>query len=440
MLTTIKARLEELTQNIGFKRYLFNTLWMFSDHVFRLVAGVVVGIWVARYLGPDQFGIFNYAIAFVAIFGVIAKLGLDSLVVKEVVHTPEQSDAYMGTAFWLKTGGAALTVVAGLGYIFFSDEPDATRFYIFLLTLGLFFQAFEVVDFYFQAKVLSKFVSICKNVQLAISCAVKLYLVYIKADLLAFIAVQFLDQVTLGLTQLLVYRIYSGRLAFLKQFNKRMAHELLRNSWPLVLGSVVIMIYMRIDQIMIMKMVGEREMGIFSAAVRLSEAWYFVPVVITNSLFPAIVNAKKVSETEYRQRLQRLFNFMVWISLAVAIMVTFLSPFLVTMLFGEPYAGAARILSIHVWAGVFVCLGVASTGWFLSENLQQFGLLKSVLGVCLNVVLNFILIPVYGAVGSAIATISCQIVVSFLLNAFHPRAREIFKMQLRALMLFKISG
>ncbi len=440
MLTTIKARLEELTQNKGFKRYLFNTLWMFSDQVFRLLAGVIVGIWVARYLGPDQFGVFNYAIAFVAIFGVIAKVGLDSLVVKNVVHTPERSDLIMGTAFWLKMAGAVVTVVTGLGYVFFSGEAEATKFYIFLLTLGLFFQAFEVVDFYFQAKVLSKLVSICKATQLAISCAVRLYLVYIKADLLAFIAVQFLDQVTLGLTQLLVYKIYSGRVTFLKRFNADVARELLRDSWPLVLGSVVIMIYMRIDQIMIMNMVGEREMGIFSAAVRLSEAWYFVPVVISNSLFPAILNAKKVSETEYRQRMQRLFTFMVWISLAVAIGVTFLSSFLVTALFGEAYAGAAQILSIHVWAGIFVCLGVASTGWFLNENLQQFALVKSVLGVCLNVALNFVLIPMYGAVGSAIATISCQIAVSFLFNAFHPRTREIFRMQVKSLMLFKLNG
>ncbi len=346
----------------------------------------------------------------------------------------------MGTAFWLKMAGAVVTVVTGLGYVFFSGEAEATKFYIFLLTLGLFFQAFEVVDFYFQAKVLSKLVSICKATQLAISCAVRLYLVYIKADLLAFIAVQFLDQVTLGLTQLLVYKIYSGRVTFLKRFNADVARELLRDSWPLVLGSVVIMIYMRIDQIMIMNMVGEREMGIFSAAVRLSEAWYFVPVVISNSLFPAILNAKKVSETEYRQRMQRLFTFMVWISLAVAIGVTFLSSFLVTALFGEAYAGAAQILSIHVWAGIFVCLGVASTGWFLNENLQQFALVKSVLGVCLNVALNFVLIPMYGAVGSAIATISCQIAVSFLFNAFHPRTREIFRMQVKSLMLFKLNG
>lgn len=440
MFTTLKARLEELRQNKGFKRYLFNTLWMFSDQVFRLLAGVVVGIWVARYLGPDQFGIFNYAIAFVAIFGVIAKLGLDSLVVRNVVHTPEQADLYMGTAFWLKICGGFLTVFTGLAYVFISNEADATKLYIFLLTIGLFFQAFEVVDFYFQARVLSKLVSICKTTQLVISCAVRLYLVYIKADLFAFIAVQFLDQVTLGLTQLVVFRVYSGGLRFLKSFDKAVAKDFLRHAWPLVLGSVVIMIYMRIDQIMIMKMVGEREMGIFSAAVRLSEAWYFVPVVISNSLFPAILNAKKVSEIEYRQRIQRLFNFMVWISLGVAIVVTFMSSFLVTMLFGEAYAGAAHILSIHVWAGIFVCLGVASTGWFLNENLQQFALLKSVLGVCLNIALNFVLIPLYGAVGSAIATISCQIAVSFLFNAFHARAREIFHMQVKALMLFKING
>jgi PST family polysaccharide transporter len=195
------------------------------------------------------------------------------------------------------------------------------------------------------------------------------------------------------------------------------------------------MIYMRIDQIMIMKMIGQREMGLFSAAVRLSEAWYFVPMVITNSLFPAILNAKKTDELEYRRRLVRLFQFMFGISVAVALPISLLSPWLITLLFGQDFAGGAPVLAVHVWTGLFTALGVASSGWFIAENLLKFALLKTLVGAAINILVNFLLIPRFGIMGAAVSTITCQACVSVLFNAFHPRARDIFKLQMQALRL-----
>ena len=437
MPRSMKVRFDEIKNHQGLHRYFFNTLWMFSDQVLRLVAGVLVGIWVARYLGPVQFGILNYAIAFVAIFGVVAKLGLDNLVVKGIVTDVGNTDYYLGTAFWLKIIGSLITLTITGAYLFISNEPGATPIYILILSTGMIFQSFEVIDFYFQAKVLSKFASISKTVQLIVSCIVKIYLIYIEADLVLFVAVQFLDQVSLGLTQFVVFKVYTKSTKFLTHFNLDIAKDLLKHSWPLIFGSIAIMIYMRIDQIMIMKMVGEREMGLFSAAVRLSEAWYFVPMVITNSLFPAILNAKKVDEGEYYRRLQRLLILMVIISLAVAIPATFLSKWVMTILFGEAYAAGASVLSIHIWAGLFTSLGLASSGWFLSENLLRFSLVKTVIGVFINIILNFILIPKFGIAGAAISTIVCQAAVSFLFNSLHPKSFIVFKMQLKALVFLK---
>jgi O-antigen/teichoic acid export membrane protein len=436
MVNRLKEHAYNLRQNQGFKRYLFNTLWMFSDQVIRLLAAVVVGIWVARYLGPGQFGVLNYAVAFVAIFGVISKLGMDSIMVRDLVNDPLNSQKLLGTAYWLKILGALAAFVMIGGYALFSAETGDTKAYLLILAMGLFFQAFEVIDFFFQAKVLSKFVSICKTIQLLISSAAKVYLVYAGADLIWFIAVQLLDQVTLGITQAIAFRIHTGNLQFLRYFSWASARTLIRESWPLIFGSIVVMIYMKVDQIMIMNILGEHEMGLFSAAVRISEAWYFVPVVITNSLFPAIINAKKTDEQQYRKRLQRLFNFMVMISLAVAIGVTLVSTWVMTLLFGEAYRAAGPILSIHVWAGIFVSLGVASSGWFLSENLQRFALVKAIIGMCLNIGLNFILIPRYGAIGSAVATIISQMSGAVVLNALHSKSMEVLKMQLQALFFF----
>jgi O-antigen/teichoic acid export membrane protein len=412
-------------------------MWLFSDQLLRIVAGLFVGIWVARYLGPNQFGLLNYALAFMAIFGVIAKLGLDSLIVRNIVNHPDKSDVYLGTAFWLKIIGAALTLTITAAYLLLGDEARATNIYILLLISSLIFQSFEVADFFFQAKVLSKFTSISKTIQLIISSLVKVYLITIQADLLSFILVQFLDQVTLGVTQFLAFRYYSKNSHFIRHFNMNVAKDLLRNAWPLIFGSLVIMIYMRIDQIMIMKIIGEKEMGLFSAAVRLSEAWYFVPMIITNSLFPAVLNAKKTDETEYKKRMQHLFNLMFIISIGVAIPISVASPWLIDIFYGEAYQASAKILTLHVWTGVFVSLGVASSNWFLAENLQKFALWKTIAGAIINIVLNFLLIPRFGIIGAAFSTLACQMCASVFFNVLYKKSRPIFRMQMNAILLYK---
>jgi len=437
MIKSLKEKIHIATKHQGFKRYLFNTMWLFSDQLLRIVAGLFVGIWVARYLGPNQFGLLNYALAFMAIFGVIAKLGLDSLIVRNIVNHPDKSDVYLGTAFWLKIIGAALTLAITAAYLLLGDEARATNIYILLLISSLIFQSFEVADFFFQAKVLSKFTSISKTIQLIISSLVKVYLITIQADLLSFILVQFLDQVTLGVTQFLAFRYYSKNSHFIRHFNMNVAKDLLRNAWPLIFGSLVIMIYMRIDQIMIMKIIGEKEMGLFSAAVRLSEAWYFVPMIITNSLFPAVLNAKKTDETEYKKRMQHLFNLMFIISIGVAIPISVASPWLIDIFYGEAYQASAKILTLHVWTGVFVSLGVASSNWFLAENLQKFALWKTIAGAIINIVLNFLLIPRFGIVGAAFSTLACQMCASVFFNVLYKKSRPIFRMQMNAILLYK---
>jgi len=154
------------------------------------------------------------------------------------------------------------------------------------------------------------------------------------------------------------------------KFKRETAVSLLKDSWPLILSSMVIAIYMKIDQVMIKEMLDAEAVGNYAAAVRLSEAWYFIPMVISSSLFPAIINAKKISEKLYYDRLQKLYNLMVWMAISIALPMTFLSDWIVNLLYGAKYSEAGDVLMIHIWAGVFVFLGVASGKWFVAENLQ----------------------------------------------------------------------
>lgn len=417
--------LKRLSAHQGVRRYFFNTSWMFAEQVLRIVAGLFVGVYVARYLGPEQFGIYSYAAAFVALFGTIARLGLDGIVVRDLVNHPQERDVYLGTAFWLKLTGAFLALGLLAIAAQFTSNDATTNLYIFIIASGLIFQSFDVVDFHFQSKVLSKYVSISRLIQLGLSSVLKLYFIFIQADLLWFVLVSLIDQITLALSLIFAYwRQKIGR--FFGRFNLGTAKTMLRNSWPLILSGIAISLYMRIDQIMIKEMLGEKEVGLYSAAVRLSEAWYFVPVIIATSLFPAIINAKKISQELYNKRLQRLYFIMIYFAVGVALAVTFMAESIVVTLYGMHYQDAGIVLSIHIWAGVFVGLGVVNGQWFLAENLQKIATLNTLIGAAANVVLNYFLIPIYGITGVAFATFTSYGVAAYLTLLLHKKTRGRF--------------
>jgi O-antigen/teichoic acid export membrane protein len=418
----------------GFRRYFSNSFWMMGEQLLRMIAGVLVGIWVARYLGPQQFGVFSYALAFVALFGSVAKLGLDSIVVRELVNDADNREIYLGTAFWLKIFGAGITLAVVAIAATFASNSHATNIYILIIACGIVFQSFEVIDFYFQARVLSKFVSISRGIQLLISSLLKIYLVVTGAELFWFVFITLVDQLTLAASLVMAYRLQKEK-SFYRHFDWAIAKQMLRGSWPLIFSGLVVMLYMRIDQIMIKEMLGEKEVGIYSAAIRLSEVWYFIPVLITQSLFPAIVSAKKTSEALYLIRLQRLYAFLVWMGILIALPMTFLSNWLVVLLFGVAYSDAGPVLMIHIWTGVFVFLGVASSSWLISEHLQQIALYRTISGLLTNITLNIILIPAYGVIGAAIATVTAQIMAALVFDMFSRKTRATFFMKLKAFNL-----
>lgn len=259
----------------------------------------------------------------------------------------------------------------------------------------------------------------------------KIYLILSQAPLIYFAWAVVFDSVVLALGYVYFY-FTKGSLKSFLNFQKSTAVSLLKDSWPLILSGLVIMIYMRIDQVMIKEMLGAEAVGQYAAAVRISEAWYFIPVVISSSLFPAIINAKKQSEELYYKRLQRLYDLMVWLAIAVALPMTFFSDWVVNLLYGNPYKQAGRVLMIHIWAGVFVALGVASGKWYIAENLQLLSFWRTFYGMLSNIILNYILIPIYGIIGCAIATLISYSIAGFWADFFNVVTKKVFFMKLKS--------
>lgn len=429
-------KLRMLQKNQGFMKYFKNTSWLFGEKILRMVLGLFVGIWVARYLGPEQFGLFSYAQSFVGLFTAFATLGLDGIVVRELVKDEARRDELIGTAFWLKFIGAIVVLfILGIAVNFKSND-HATNIIVFIIASATVFQAFNVVDFYFQAKVMSKYIVFANVISLLLSSIVKIVLILNQAPLVAFAWTVLFDSFVLACG--FIYYYIKNNSKFKIQnltFNKSVAIELLRDSWPLILSSVVIAIYMKIDQVMIMEMMDAQAVGQYAAALRISELWYFIPMVISSSLFPAIINAKAQSEELYYARLQKLYDLMVWMAIAIALPMTFLSDWVVEILYGGQYNQAGSVLMIHIWAGVFVFLGVASGKWFTAENLQMLLFWRTFYGMLINVILNFLLIPKYGIQGAAVATLVSQAIAAYFSDLFNIRTKRMFWMKSKSIFV-----
>ncbi|MBD2363127.1 flippase [Anabaena minutissima FACHB-250] len=415
-----------------------NIAWLFIDRILRMGVGLVVGVWIARYLGVKQFGIFNYATAFVALFNPLNTLGLDSLVIRSLVRDSTIKNEVLGTVFWLKLAGgigSVLLAVASI-YVFRRNDQLTISLVAILATAGI-FHAFDTIDLWFQSQVQSKYTVLAKNTAFVIIALIKVALIRMQAPLLAFAWVG-LAEIGLGsLGLILVYKIkgYSLRLW---HWSFSIAKTLLKESLPLMLSGLTIMIYLRIDQIMLGEMIGDDAVGLYSAATRISEVWYFIPMAISSSVNPSIFAAKEVSEELYYQRIKKLLRVLVLISIVVAVPISFLSERIITMLFGNSYATAGSILAIHIWASLFVFMGVGTSSWFIAEGLTHLSLRRTLIGAITNIFLNIFLIPAYAGVGAAIATVISYAFGSFLANAFYQKTRKIFMLQLISLLKFHL--
>ncbi|MBI5727244.1 MAG: flippase, partial [Ignavibacteriales bacterium] len=395
-----------------------------------------VGVYMIRYLGPAEFGLLSYAISLVGLFTALATLGLESIVVRELVKTPERRDELLGSVFSMRLASGAVALVSLAVLLLFTGDDTRTIMIALIIGGGLIFQSLSVIENYFQSKVQAKYSSLVQISNLVITGGLKIYLMVIHANLVWFAVATFLESSLLAVGFFIIYKLqHLSPLTW--RFNKDAALKLLKDAWPLILSGIVIMIYMKIAQVFIKNMLDETQNGYYATAVRLTEAWYFIPMAITASLFPAIVSAKNVSEELYRSRLQKLYDVLAWIAIGLAVPVTFLAAPVMEFLFGPKYLPAAPVLTVYIWAGVPTFLGVANSQYLITENLTRMAFYRTLLGMIVNVLLNIYVIPRWGIVGSAWVTLISQTIATFTI-ATSRRTFHQLGMMLRAIFFIDL--
>ncbi|OGG85457.1 hypothetical protein A2392_00075 [Candidatus Kaiserbacteria bacterium RIFOXYB1_FULL_46_14] len=387
----------------GFKRYTANTSWALFSRVLSIVVAFFVTIYLVRYLGPENYGQLSYAVSFVGLFSIISTLGIDNILYRDLIRFPEKRNAYLGSALIIKLWAGSIAAALTIAIAFIFSQDDVSQLIILMLSGTFIFNAFNVVSYEFQANVAQKYISVITFIVVIVLNVLKLMVIFLGGGIL-YIGIILLFEAVLYAVLLIYIRIqhYGSMLAW--YFDKKIAVELLRDSWPFIFIAAFTTIYVRIDQVMLKPLVDSSAVGLYDAAVRIAEVWLFVPAIIASSLFPAIVNAKAIGQNEYKKRLILLAMFMVSIGVAIALPLSLFAEPLMVLLYGPAFAASATVFAVYVWAGVWASLDIVTRYFLIAENRRVLIFTTSFLTAALNVLLNFYLIPRFGIVGAAWST------------------------------------
>ncbi|SFD55771.1 flippase [Spirosoma endophyticum] len=421
---------------IPFSKSLVNVGWLFFDKIFRMATGMIVGIWLARYLGPSEYGLLNYVNVFPLILAPLASLGVNNILVSEIpIQNVEAVDRLVRTTVSLKFLSGLISfflILIACNIIHASNQQLILL--ISISSLGLIVQCFDAVDVYFQSIQKIHYSIIPKVISFSLTTAVRIYGLTAHYHLSFFIAISICDILISYLTIYWIYLTQHGHSIFSFLFDKAIVQRLIQLAWPLMLAEFFIFIYMRIDQLMLKYLADSHELGRYSAALRLSEVWYFVAGAITMSFYPSIIALRAHDYNGYLNRYQKLLNILAVCGITIGIVFSILANGITSMLYGPEYEGVGPILSIHIWTGLFVFIAVGTNNWFIVENMQRFLLGRTIMGAVVNAGLNLFLIPLYGAIGASVATLLAQLCAAYLTNGLYSRTKEVFELQSNALL------
>ena len=421
-------------------RILKNFSWLLFDKIIKVFLGLFVASLIARHLGPKYYGILNYSLAYISLFLLFSKMGLDQIVVRELVKNPHTANELLGTTFTLKLLGSCVAIAMIFFSLLIIDTDQETGAVVLIVSAAFVFQSFDVIDYYYQSKVLSKYTVIARSSAFISTSLLQIYFVFNNYSVIYFAAAYSLNFLFAALLLAYVYKKMGSSVRQWK-FSIQKTKELMVFSWPLAISIFIMSIHARIDQVMIGNMLGSEQVGIYSTAVVISEFWYFIPVLLVNSLMPYFVKLRENNKKLYEARLTQLYSMMFWIGFIIGVFAIAFGDEVIILIFGDSYSSSYSSLVISIWNGIFISQAVVRGIWMISENLQKYRLYINLLVVTLNVLLNYLLIPRLGIAGAAISTLITQSLGTWCLPLFWKPIRHSSLDMIRAInpcYLYKI--
>lgn len=414
-----------------------NTLWMVSEKIIRLIISVFISAIVARYLGPSEFGRLNYYIAILTIAVVLSSLGLNRIIVREVVDkimSRRKRSIIVSTSLYLRLL-ASLLIWILLSFFFYVISSPQDSLNIAIILCSVVFISIDVLDYHQQGLSSFKIISICRTIGFLLSALVRIVFVSLDFPLIWFVSAVLIEY---AITAVIIYFICNREHGpnFISSWNVYLTKtkELLIESWPEIIAGFGAILFMRMDQIMLQLMAGPASVGIYSAATRISEAWYFVPMAIVAATFPKLIELKKTSNKSYLDGVSMLSSLLIYMSLSMAIFFTLFGSFIINIIYGSQYADSAGVVILHTWGAVFLCMGISSGSWLVAEKKLKLNLYRNLFGLVVNFMLNLLLIPIYGVKGAAIATVAGLASAFYIFDFFIPSLKNMFWLKTKSFL------
>ena len=414
---------------------LTNVFWSLLGKATSMLAALVVGILVARYLGPDRYGLMNYVISFVTIFTVLSSFGLDDIEIRELSQRQDERDAIMGTAFRLRILFSAVAYLLVVIVSWILEKDALTRQLTAVYALMLFPASFNVIRNHFTSIVFNEYVVKSEIARTILISLLKIVLLLLKKPLIYFVAASCLETFVVASGYVISYRVKTGFLSSWT-WNREMAWYLVREAMPLLLSGAAVILYQRIDQVMIGRMIDKESVGYYSTAGMFVSVILFLPQVLTQTVTPVLIRIRAQETPEvYRRRREQFVGIVVWLSIILSAGTSVLAYWLVSLTYGPAYLPAVPVLQILAWKTVGMALGSSSGQIIIMEGLQKWAVIRNLLACAVCIGMNYWLIPRFGIIGSAWVSLATMAVAGCLGNLFIPAYHDVFKLQLKAVFL-----
>lgn len=394
-----------------------NAGWIIGEKIIQMVVSLVVGVLTTRYLGPSNYGLISYANSFTAFFAAFCTLGINSLMVKELVDNEEDEGKVIGTSIVLRAVASLLSVITIILSVSLIDYGEATTIAVVALcSLGLFFHVFDAFKYWFQRRLQSKFTVISAFVAYLITAAYRVILLATGSSVIWFAFATSVDYVCLAVLLFIFYKKNKGpKMSFSWQYGK----ELFSRSKHFILASLMVSIYAQTDKLMLKQMMGSEDVGFYASATTINGMWCFILAAIIDSVYPSIMEAHKAgNEEEFNRKNRQLYAIIFYVSMGAAVLFNIFAELAIFILYGREFLPSAMPLRIICWYTAFSYLGIARNAWIVSKNVQKHLIKIYAAAAVVNVILNLTLIPLLGASGAALASLMAQVLTGFALPFF----------------------
>ena len=402
-------------------KFFQNTSWMVFAQIYQMVISLFIGVISARYLGPSNYGTINYAASYISFFTIFCALGLEGIVVREIISKREQEGIILGSGIIMRLIAGVLSMVAVCIIVYFLNPDDHILLVVtFLQSIILPFNAFNLIDMWYQSNLNSKVSTIIRCISYTVMSLYKVFLLITGKSVEWFAFSTALDSLLIAIMFMIMYRKQGKRKL---EFDLQTSKQLLRKSYHLIISTMMAVLYSQMDRVMIGKMMTQTDVGYYTAAATICNMWVFIPQAFANSARPVIMEVQEHNKGLYIKRLKQLSGFIFWIGVLFSIAFTVLADFIILVLYGKAYSMAKEPLVILIWSTVFSSLSYPRSIWMICENKQNYTKHILIWGVIINLVLNYYGIKYFGIIGAAVATLFTEIMTCLIAPTFYKETR-----------------